>query len=143
MSLFFLQVQLTLLVFPLPLRGGNGNPFQYSCLENSMDRGAWLTTVHGVAKSQTRLSDCCSHLLTSSPGNAQIYPIIINSFLIIFWRLSSSSLLFSCSNLYCLFSRPAAELSSQYFPLLPFWVKSCFLNSISSSFLIFVLVKHI
>ena len=29
---------------------GNGNPFPYSCLENSMDRGAWLATVHGVAK---------------------------------------------------------------------------------------------
>ena len=31
---------------------GNGNPLQYSCLENSMDRGAWQVTVHGVAKSQ-------------------------------------------------------------------------------------------
>ena len=30
---------------------GNGNPLQYSCLENPMDRGAWWTTVHGVAKS--------------------------------------------------------------------------------------------
>ena len=37
--------------------GGNGNPFQYSCLENSMDGGAWKTAVHGVSKSQTRLSD--------------------------------------------------------------------------------------
>ena len=34
---------------------GNGNPLQYSCLENSMDRGAWRATVHGVAKSRTRL----------------------------------------------------------------------------------------
>ncbi|KAB0375259.1 hypothetical protein FD755_013751, partial [Muntiacus reevesi] len=32
---------------------GNGNPLQYSCLENSMERGAWWATVHGVAKSQT------------------------------------------------------------------------------------------
>jgi len=32
---------------------GNGNPLQYSCLENSMDRGAWRATVHGVAKSWT------------------------------------------------------------------------------------------
>ena len=31
----------------------NGNPFQYSCLENSMDKGARLATVHGIAKSQT------------------------------------------------------------------------------------------
>ena len=36
---------------------GNGNPFQYSCLENSMDRGDWQTTVHAAAKSQTRLSE--------------------------------------------------------------------------------------
>ena len=36
--------------------GGNGNPLQYSCLENSMDRGSWQTRVHAVAKSQTRLS---------------------------------------------------------------------------------------
>ena len=35
----------------------NGNPLQYSCLENPMDGGAWLATVHGVAKSRTRLSD--------------------------------------------------------------------------------------
>ena len=35
---------------------GNGNPLQYSCLGNPMDRGAWQATVHGVAKSWTRLS---------------------------------------------------------------------------------------
>ena len=34
---------------------GNGEPFQYSCLENAMDSGAWLATVLGVAKSQTQL----------------------------------------------------------------------------------------
>ena len=41
---------------------GSGNPLQYSCLENPMDRGAWQTMVHGVAKSQTRLSTpaCCT-----------------------------------------------------------------------------------
>ena len=36
---------------------GNGNPLQYSCLENPMDGGAWWAAVHGVAKSQTRLSN--------------------------------------------------------------------------------------
>ena len=42
---------------------GNGNPLQYSCLENPMDRGAWWATVHGVAKSRTRLSDFTSLLV--------------------------------------------------------------------------------
>ena len=36
---------------------GNGNPLQYSCLENTMDRGAWQATVHGVTNSQTQLSN--------------------------------------------------------------------------------------
>ena len=36
---------------------GEGNPLQYSCLENPMDRGAWWATDHRVAKSQTQLSD--------------------------------------------------------------------------------------
>ena len=36
---------------------GNGNPLQYFCLENPLERGAWQATVHGVTKSQTRLSD--------------------------------------------------------------------------------------
>ena len=35
--------------------GEHGNPLQYSCLENLMDRGAWQATIHGVTKSQTRL----------------------------------------------------------------------------------------
>ena len=36
---------------------GNGNPLQYSCLENRTDRGAWRATVHGATKSRTRLSN--------------------------------------------------------------------------------------
>ena len=36
---------------------GNGNPLQYSCLENPMDRGAWRATVHWIANSRTQLSD--------------------------------------------------------------------------------------
>ena len=38
-------------------RKGNGNPLQYSCPENLMDRGAWWALVHRVTESQTRLSD--------------------------------------------------------------------------------------
>ena len=41
---------------------GNGNPFQYSCPENPMDRGAWQATVHGIAKSWTQASVTKHHI---------------------------------------------------------------------------------
>ena len=41
--------------------GRNGNPLEYSCLENTMDRGAWRATVHRVAKSQTQLKQLSTH----------------------------------------------------------------------------------
>ena len=44
--------------------GEHGNPVQYSCLENLMDRGAWPATVHGVAKSHTRLSRPLGYLVS-------------------------------------------------------------------------------
>ena len=44
---------------------GNGNPLQYSCLENPMDGGAWWAAVHGVAGSRTRLS----HFIGEGNGN--------------------------------------------------------------------------
>ena len=47
---------------------GNGNPLQYSCLENPMDGGSWWATVHGVAKSRTRLSDFTHSLTHSQTG---------------------------------------------------------------------------
>ena len=47
--------------FEDPWNKGTAYPLQYSCLENSMDRGAWQAIVHGVAKSQTRLSDFHFH----------------------------------------------------------------------------------
>ena len=50
---------------------GNGNPLQYSCLENPMDRGAWRATVHGVTKSQTRLGS-----YQQQPGIATFYYFI-------------------------------------------------------------------
>ena len=44
--------------------GGHGNPLQYSCLENPMDRGAWWAAVHGVANSWTRLKQLSTHACT-------------------------------------------------------------------------------
>ena len=46
---------------------GNGNPLQYSCLENLMDRGAWQAAVHRVAKSRTQLSDFTHFTHTMRP----------------------------------------------------------------------------
>ena len=43
---------------------GNGNPLQYSCLENPMDRGAWWATVHGITKSEIQLSNSHTHTHT-------------------------------------------------------------------------------
>ena len=47
-------------------RGGHGNPLQYFCLENPMDRGAWWATVHRVAKNWTRLKQFSTHACSSS-----------------------------------------------------------------------------
>ena len=49
---------------------GNGNPLQYSCLKNPIDRGAWLATVHGVAESLTQLS---THALMEEVIIANVY----------------------------------------------------------------------
>ena len=46
--------------------GGHGNPLQYSCLENPMDRGAWWATVHGVAKSW-----CCQEDSLKAPNQGE------------------------------------------------------------------------
>ena len=50
---------------------GNGNPLQYSCLENPMDGGSWWATVHGVAKSQTPLSNFTHSLIHSQTGDGK------------------------------------------------------------------------
>ena len=46
---------------------GNGNPLQYTCLENPMDKGAWQSTVHSVAKSQTQLKRLSTHRCSVRP----------------------------------------------------------------------------
>ena len=50
-----------------PLKKDMGNPLQYSCLENSIDRGSWWATVHGVTKCQIQLNTH-KHSLTNSQG---------------------------------------------------------------------------
>ena len=53
-------------------REGNGYPLQYSCLENSMGRGAWQATVHGVTKSQTQLKQLSTHTYMDKGHNPKM-----------------------------------------------------------------------
>ena len=55
--LYMIRIDIIMPLYGTHTEEGNGNPFQYSCLENPMDGGAWWAAVHGVAKSQERLSD--------------------------------------------------------------------------------------
>ena len=53
-------------------REGNGNPLQYSCQKNPMDRGAWQATVHGVTKSQTRLKQLNTQMHTHNKAQGTL-----------------------------------------------------------------------
>ena len=57
----FLQLLASLKVAAKNTREGNGNPLQYSCLENPVDGGAWWAAVHGVAQSRTQLKRLSMH----------------------------------------------------------------------------------
>ena len=59
--------------------GGHGNPLQYSCLENPKDRGAWQTTVHGVAKSRIWLEPLSLHALTLMSSHLAVSRPIVHS----------------------------------------------------------------
>ena len=64
---------------PNTMGEGNGNPFQYSCLENPMDRGAWWAAVHGVAQSQTQLKRLSMHACVGEGnGNPLLYSCLEN-----------------------------------------------------------------
>ena len=56
--------------------GGHGNPFQHSCLENLMDRGAWWAIVHRVAKSWTRLKWLSMHASTYCIAQGTLFNIL-------------------------------------------------------------------
>ena len=52
--------------------GGHGNPLQYSCLENPMDRGAWQATVHSVAQGRTQLKQLSTQNALNSKENEDL-----------------------------------------------------------------------
>ena len=51
---------------------GNGNPLQYSCLENPMNRGAWQAIVHGVTKESDPTEHTCTHGVSSEPQKSPV-----------------------------------------------------------------------
>ena len=67
--------------------GGNGNPFQYSCLKNPMDRGAWWATVHGITKSQAQLRNW-AHTHTHTHTHTRVLPVhVLSKYLFPFCNL--------------------------------------------------------
>ena len=69
--------------------GGNGNPFQYSCLENPMDRGAWRPVVHGVAESDMTEDLCPIQKIIISQLNNMFYALLPLTLHFIFIKISS------------------------------------------------------
>ena len=69
-------------------------PTQYSCLENSMDRGTWLATVHGVSKSRTPQTYTQTHRHTDTQTHTQTFPVMSNPLILTpIWSKMSRSLL--------------------------------------------------
>ena len=93
--------------------GGNGNPLQYSCLENPKDSGAWRATVHGVAKSQTRLN---THTCTTKKRifhfqftiNLQQHPLFF------FWKALGAQYLLDQRGFWKVGLFPGAYLASGF-----------------------------
>ena len=73
---------------------GNGNPLQYSCLENPMDRGAWQGVDHGIAKSQTQRSEEHFHAgKASHPWNHTVFVTLFLAYFTLFFFLNRYFLL--------------------------------------------------
>ena len=111
---------------------GNGNPLQYSCLENPMDRGGWSITVHGVAKSQTWPSS-----FTFFHFSISLDTLAWNTFFM-------SHVLISCGNLFWwnqLGKLTYSNLSTAYFCF--FFIKFLWLYNISTGLSIYNMHKYI
>ena len=110
---------------------GNGHPFQYSCLENSMDGGAWWATVHGVANRHdwvTSLSFFLSMWLfyfpTLLPQNS-LWHIFIYKTTIHFYKFWKLHLFIHCSVIKLLFKIISIknQISLQHYNYFPFYIK--------------------
>ena len=106
---------------------GNCNPLQYSCLENSLDRGAWQATVHGVSKSQTQLNDLSARTHTHARTHAHTHKTrsrysVSSFFLPLFSPCPSSTVLLPKRGLKDLFIPPSKCVTNIFFK----WNILCF-----------------
>ena len=113
---------------------GNGNPLQYYCLENPMDRGAWQAAVYGVAKNRTRLSDFTSLLLAESCLYTTKFTVVSIFHGTLLWLLDTSRsilLEYSQYSLHCTrFTKSILMWDSSSPPPPP---PHCLANELSSS----------
>ena len=92
----------------------NGNPFQYSCLENPRDEGAWWSAIYGVSQSRTRLKQ-----LSSSSSSSILYSYYkILTILSVLYSMSLELICFTHSHLYLLISYPFWSYNSILVPMI-------------------------
>ena len=98
--------------------GGHGNSLQYSCLKNPMDRGTWQTTVHRVAKSQTRWKQL----------NLHAHPVLYSRLSLVIYSIQAVHM---CQWQSPTSSHPPFSLESQMFFSLYLCLYVCFVNKIT------------
>ena len=110
---------------------GNGNPLQYSCLENPMDGGAWRATVHGVTKSRTRQSDFTFWLFIGFRVASSWIPLLVTSQLLTHLNLDLD---FAFSPGYCGWTVPTPIWGNPLYLCSGFLALNQLQNIISASF---------
>ena len=104
--------------FRQSLGGSHGNPLQYSCLENPMDRGAWWPTVHGITKSQTQLKWLSTQTLFAISSVSSVYlSLLIFLPIILILACGSSSSAFCIMFSACNLNKQGDNIQPCYTPL--------------------------
>ena len=101
------------------LREGNGNPLQYSCLENLMDRGAWWAPLHGVAKNRIQLSNQHSifrYLVRSSLSSTILLQVVL--FYSFLWMKSIPLYLCITAFLFTIYTQKIVFLFALFLPFI-------------------------
>ena len=110
--------------------GGYGNPLQHSYLENPTDKGSWWATVHGVAKSRTRLRRLCMHTIISTSSLTFLFPVSLKRHWCLNHKANPLSMLpYRCS-MSCLHT-PSKVIT---FLIWRLWKRTCILATYNFTF---------